>query len=79
MGGDLKQSLQTRWEASLTERASLSPASLVPALDSLLAPIRERIAQSSRDRIKKKRSGDRKNPASQIPSKSGSGTVGDVA
>ncbi len=79
MRDDLKQVLQRRWEESLGERAALSPTLLVPALDSLLAPVRDRIAQANRDRIKKNRTGGRKNLASQIPPTGGSDTVGDVA
>ena len=37
MRADLKAALQQRWEASLRERARLSPRSTVPALDALLA------------------------------------------
>jgi hypothetical protein len=40
--------------------AASSPASLVPALDSLPASIRGRIAQANRDRIKKNQRGGRK-------------------
>ena len=37
MRADLKAALQERWEASLRERARISPRSTVPALDALLA------------------------------------------
>jgi hypothetical protein len=37
MRGDLQASLQERWEESLGERARISPRSIVPALDALLA------------------------------------------
>lgn len=36
MRDDLQASLQQRWEASLRERAQLSPRSIVPVLDGLL-------------------------------------------
>jgi len=41
MRTDLKDSLQARWEASLRDRAAISPHSPVPLLDGLLAPYRE--------------------------------------
>ncbi len=37
MRADLKAALQERWEASLRERARISPSSILPALDALLA------------------------------------------
>ena len=37
MRADLKAALQERWEFSLAERSRLSPRSIVPALDALLA------------------------------------------
>jgi hypothetical protein len=40
MRATLKAALQARWESSLRERAQLSPHSIVPALDALLAPFR---------------------------------------
>ncbi len=40
MRADLKQALQARWEASLRDRAAISPHSPVPLLDGLLAPYR---------------------------------------
>ena len=40
MRADLKAALQERWEASLRERAQISPRSAVPALDALLSKIR---------------------------------------
>ena len=40
MRTDLKQALQARWEASLRDRAAISPHSPVPLLDGLLAPNR---------------------------------------
>ena len=40
MRAELKQALQARWEASLAERAAISPYSPVPLLDGLLAPHR---------------------------------------
>ena len=40
MRADLKQALQARWEASLRDRAAISPHSPVPLLDELLAPYR---------------------------------------
>jgi hypothetical protein len=36
MRADVQAALQERWERSLQERASLSPRSLVPVLDTLL-------------------------------------------
>ena len=41
MRDDLKAALQQRWEASLRERAQLSPRSIVPVLDALLTTQRE--------------------------------------
>jgi hypothetical protein len=41
MRASLKNALQARWEASLRDRARLSPRSVVPELDVLLAPYRE--------------------------------------
>ncbi len=41
MRADLKAVLQERWEASLRERARLSPRSIVPVLDALLAARRD--------------------------------------
>jgi hypothetical protein len=41
MRADLKAALQERWESSLRERARLSPRSIVPALDALLAAYRQ--------------------------------------
>jgi hypothetical protein len=41
MRADLKTALQERWERSLRERARLSPRSIVPALDALLAAYRQ--------------------------------------
>lgn len=79
MRDDLRQALQPRWEASLNERAKLSATSLVPALDKLLEPVRDRIAQAKREQMKKKQRGGRENLASQIPPNNGSDTVGDVA
>jgi len=38
MRANLKQALQARWEASLRDRAAISPHSPVPLLDGLLAP-----------------------------------------
>jgi hypothetical protein len=40
MRADLKQALQARWEASLRDRAAISPHSPIPLLDGLLAPYR---------------------------------------
>lgn len=40
MRTDLKAALQERWEGSLHERARLSPHSIVPVLDALLAACR---------------------------------------
>jgi hypothetical protein len=40
----LKDALQARWEESLRAWVALAPGSAVPALDKLLAPIRERAA-----------------------------------
>jgi hypothetical protein len=40
MRADLKAALHERWEASLHERARLSPRSIVPVLDALLADSR---------------------------------------
>jgi hypothetical protein len=41
MRAELRAALQERWEASLCERARLSPRSSVPVLDRLLAAQRE--------------------------------------
>jgi hypothetical protein len=41
MRADLKAALQLRFEASLLARAQLSPRSMVPVLDKLLAAQRE--------------------------------------
>jgi integrase len=41
MRAELKQALQARWEASLRDRAAISPRSPVPLLDGLLAPYRD--------------------------------------
>ena len=41
MRADLKTALQERWQQSLRERAALSPRSIVPVLDALLAGSRE--------------------------------------
>ncbi|HEY6793513.1 MAG TPA: hypothetical protein VI248_02395, partial [Kineosporiaceae bacterium] len=41
MRASLKAALQARWEGALRERAKLSPHSIVPTLDALLAPYRE--------------------------------------
>jgi len=79
MREELKQALQARWEESLKERAALAPNSLVPALDKLLAPIREQAAEASRNRIREDRRGGRENLASQIPPNSGSKTAEQVA
>jgi hypothetical protein len=40
MREELKAALQARWEESLRERAALSPVSVVPLLNRLLAGIR---------------------------------------
>jgi hypothetical protein len=37
MRASLKTALQARWENSIRQRASLSPGSIVPALDKLLS------------------------------------------
>ena len=79
MRDELKAALQARWEESLRERAALDPQSSVPALDKLLAPIRDQLAEANRKRIKDGRGRGRKNLASQIPPNNGSDTVGDVA
>ena len=79
MRDELKATLQARWEESLRERATLDPQSAVPALDKLLAPIRDQLAEASRKLIKESRGRGRKNLASQIPPNNGSDTVGDVA
>lgn len=55
MRQELKEALQARWENSLKARFALAPHSLLPALDKLLAPLRETGPESER------------NPASQIP------------
>jgi hypothetical protein len=47
-------------------------------LDTLLEPIRDRVAPAPRDRMKNQRGG-RENLASQIPPNNGSNTVGEVA
>jgi hypothetical protein len=41
MRADLTTMLQERWEASLRERAQLTPRSIVPVLDTLLTAQRE--------------------------------------
>ena len=41
MRADLKADIQERWEESLRGRARLSPRSIVPTLDALLAGTRE--------------------------------------
>jgi hypothetical protein len=41
MREELKDALQARWEESLRARAALAPGSAVPALDKLLAPLRD--------------------------------------
>lgn len=45
MRADLEAALQERWEASLRERARLSPRSIVPVLDALLTAPREQSAK----------------------------------
>ena len=54
MRDELKQALQARWEASLLDRAAISPRSPVPVLDGLLAPYRgpreKMISQNSSQR-----------------------------
>ena len=40
MRADLKAALQRRWEGSLFERARINPHSIVPTLNTLLAPCR---------------------------------------
>lgn len=60
MREELKLALQVRWEESLKERAALAPESVVPALDMLLAPIREQAAEAGRNRIREGRKGGRK-------------------
>ena len=47
MRAELTAALQERWEASLRERARLSPRSIVPVLDAILAANRHR----SQDRL----------------------------
>ena len=79
MRAQLTAALQARWEESLRERAALDPQSAVPALDKLLAPIRDQLADANRKLIKESRGRGRKNLASQIPPNNGSDTVGDVA
>jgi hypothetical protein len=74
-----RPALQTRWEESLRERATLDPQSAVPALDKLLAPVRDQFAEAKRKRIRESRGRGRKNLASQIPPNNASDTVGDVA
>jgi hypothetical protein len=71
MRDELKSALQARSEASLRERAALDPQSAVPALDKLLAPIRDEAADGNRKRIRENRGRGRKNLASQIPPNSG--------
>lgn len=82
MREELRHSLQLRWEESLNERAALSPTSPVPALDRLLAPIRERQREpraravaTARTR-KTKKGGE--NLASQIPPKDGADAASEV-
>ena len=41
MRASLKAALQARWEGSLRDRAQLCPRSIVPTLDTLLAPYRQ--------------------------------------
>jgi hypothetical protein len=62
-----KDALQARWENSLKARFALAPDSLVPALDRLLAPLRETGPESGRDL------------ASQIPPSDRLGAVPQVA
>jgi integrase len=45
MRTELKGTLQARWEASLRDRAAISPRSPVPLLDELLTPLRENHAK----------------------------------
>jgi hypothetical protein len=67
MRQELKDALQARWESSLQERFALAPCSLVPALDKLLAPLRETGPEGGR------------NLASQIPPNDGLDTITQVA
>jgi hypothetical protein len=72
MRDELKAALQARWEESLRERAALDPQPAVPALDGLLAPIRDQLAEANKKLIKESRGRGRKNLASQIPPNNGS-------
>jgi integrase len=67
MRQELKDALQARWDQSLRERAALAPRSLAPALNRLLAPLREASL------------GGGENLASQIPPTDGSGIISRVA
>jgi integrase len=67
MRDELKDALQARWESSLKERFALAPYSMVPVLDSLLAPLRETGP------------GDGRNRASQIPPNGALGAAAYVA
>jgi hypothetical protein len=49
MRADLKTALQERWEGSLRERVRLSPRSIVPVLDNLLAAYRQVPAKIRQD------------------------------
>jgi hypothetical protein len=62
MRADLKAALQERWEGSLRERAGLSPCSIVPVLDGLLAayrPVQAKIRSHLAPRIGHRGSGRR--------------------
>ena len=79
MREELKAALQARWEESLQERAALDPQSAVPALDQLLAPVRDQLAEAKRKRIRESRGRGRKNLASQIPPNSGPNIAEQIA
>jgi hypothetical protein len=60
MRADLKAALQERWEDSLRERARLSPRSIVPMLDGLLAayrPVQAKIRSQLAPKIGRQGSG----------------------
>jgi hypothetical protein len=52
MRATLKAALQERWESSLRERERLSPHSIVPALNALLAAQRHHFDQDSAPKIR---------------------------
>lgn len=75
MREELRDALQKRWAESLRARVALSLTSAVPALDTLLAPIRDQAAEAGQDRSQR-RTGDpspgERQLTSQIPPSDGS-------